>query len=272
MLSIEKSAYSAGNVETRPKLPLPTIASRSCSTTPNSVIFVDDDDDYRSIVKAELVDEGFHVRDFASSEAMLASLQEGTRADIIILNWGLDTTNGVDLLPVMRERGIDLPVVVLTDRSSPIHERLALQRGAVDFIDKSRGTAILAARLRLIVRNDRQAPKPGQVLQCRRLTLKTEAGRAYWDDIDVNLTVSEFKIVHLIASRGGEYVPYRQIYDAMHYVGFVAGNGEHGYRANVRSSIKRIRRKFQECDPTFDEIRNYNGFGYCWGTTSAPRP
>jgi len=135
----------------------------------------------------------------------------------------------------------------------------------VSFLDKSRGTGILATRLRLIVRNKRQAPEPGNIFQCGRLLLKPEIGRAYWDDKDVNLTVSEFKIIYLISSRVGEYVPYRQIYDAMHYTGFVAGSGEHGYRANVRSSIKRIRNKFRECDPVFDEINNYTGFGYCWG-------
>jgi hypothetical protein len=32
----------------------------------------------------------------------------------------------------------------------------------------------------------------------------------------------------------------------------------------VRSAIKRIRNKFRSFDPTFDEIENYSGFGYCW--------
>lgn len=229
------------------------------------MLFVDDDDVYRSIVKAELIDEGFCVRDFASGDGLLESIREGTKADIIILDWGLEKTNGIDLLPTLRDLGIDLPVVFLTGRNSPVHERLAFQRGALDFIDKSRGTGILATRLRLIVRNKRQAPGPGEIFQCGHLSLKPEVGRAYWDDVDVNLTISEFKIVHLIASHAGEYVPYRQIYDAMHYVGFVAGTGEQGYRGNVRSSIKRIRNKFREFDPTFEEIHNYTGFGYCWG-------
>jgi two-component system response regulator ChvI len=83
--------------------------------------------------------------------------------------------------------------------------------------------------------------------------------------MEVDLTVNELKIVVLLASSIGEYVPYRKIYDAVHYEGFVGGSGEHGYRDSVRSSIKRIRRKFQDYDPTFDEIRNHAGFGYCWG-------
>jgi two-component system response regulator ChvI len=38
---------------------------------------------------------------------------------------------------------------------------------------------------------------------------------------------------------------------------------------NVRSSIKRIRNKFRECDPAFAEIENYAGFGYRWGKSDA---
>ena len=54
------------------------------------------------------------------------------------------------------------------------------------------------------------------------------------------------------------------IYDRLHYVGFIAGSGSDGYRANVRSVIKRIRNKFRAIDPAFDEIESYTAFGYCW--------
>jgi len=60
-------------------------------------------------------------------------------------------------------------------------------------------------------------------------------------------------------------VTYRAIYDRLHYEGFIAGSGNDGYRANVRSVIKRIRNKFRDLDPTFAEIENYSSFGYCWG-------
>ena len=45
---------------------------------------------------------------------------------------------------------------------------------------------------------------------------------------------------------------------------FIAGAGEYGYRANVRSTIKRIRQKFMRLDPAFKEIENYSNFGYAW--------
>ena len=59
-------------------------------------------------------------------------------------------------------------------------------------------------------------------------------------------------------------MPYRALYDALHGDGFLAGQGEEGYRANVRAMIKRIRRKFVEVDPGFDALGTYAGFGYRW--------
>jgi two-component system response regulator ChvI len=56
----------------------------------------------------------------------------------------------------------------------------------------------------------------------------------------------------------------------MHYEGFIAGSGDDGYRTNVRSTIKRIRNKFREIDPVFEEIKNSVALGYCWGNPMAP--
>src|ERR1700742_5175309 len=86
----------------------------------NRLIFIDDDDVYRQIVKAELESEGFSVAYFASGEAMLESLEDASSADIVVLDWSLGKTNGIDLLPLLRERGLDLPVGFLTGQSTPV--------------------------------------------------------------------------------------------------------------------------------------------------------
>jgi two-component system response regulator ChvI len=49
-----------------------------------------------------------------------------------------------------------------------------------------------------------------------------------------------------------------------HYEGFIRGSGEDGYRTNVLGTIRRIRKKFLQCDETFAEIENFVGFGYRW--------
>ena len=240
---------------------------------PIQVILVEHDDYYRDAVKLELADEGFAVHAFKDGRAMLTAVAEGLQADLVVLDWELENMFGIDLLTQMRQEGLQWPVVFLTGRSSPTHERLALQRGAADFVDKARGTQILAARLRLITRQRQAVPNASSEdnFHCGRLTLRPRMSRAYWNDIDVCLTVAEFKIVKLLASNVGTFITYRRIYDCMHHVGFLAGSGTDGYRTNVRSAIKRIRNKFKANDPGFNEIQTYTSFGYCWGKAKNSR-
>jgi two-component system response regulator ChvI len=80
----------------------------------------------------------------------------------------------------------------------------------------------------------------------------------------VDLTLSEFGIVRFMAFQAKGDVTYRQIYDVVRGKDFAAGYGTEGFRANVRSFIKRIRKKFREVDPEFETIDNYPGFGYRW--------
>jgi len=103
-----------------------------------------------------------------------------------------------------------------------------------------------------------------QPLICGRLHLRPAIARAYWNGADVALTFGEYKIIRVLVSNVGQQVSYRAIYDAQHYEGFIAGSGEAGYRVNIRSSMKRIRKKFMIIDPAFSQIETFEGVGYAW--------
>jgi two-component system, OmpR family, response regulator ChvI len=231
------------------------------------ILFVEDDDCYREVLERELAEHGFAIRSFADAASLLASIELAVDADVILLDWALPRTPGIDLLPQLRRRGVNLPVVFLTGHALTANESRAFDCGAIDFIDKARGVEVVVRRLKRVVDTARSAtqPRSEKLLVCGKLVLKQSISRATWGGMDVGLTVGEYNIVHLLVSNVGRYVTYRAIYDGMHYVGFIAGSGDDGYRANVRSAIKRIRNKFRELDLTFDEIENYTGFGYCWG-------
>ena len=96
------------------------------------------------------------------------------------------------------------------------------------------------------------------------LRLDRKICRAFWDGKDVGLTLGEYNVAQLLVSMAGRFVTFRAMYDCMRGNGFVAGHGPDGYRANVRSMIKRIRKKFNASDSTFDEIDNHPGLGYRW--------
>ncbi|MDE2165140.1 MAG: response regulator transcription factor [Alphaproteobacteria bacterium] len=230
------------------------------------LVLVDDDADYREAASAELTELAFDVVAFASGDEMLEYFAQNNDADIIVLDWKLPAGLGIDLLPKLHDRGIRLPVVFLTGMPATAYESAALDRGALDFVDKARGVPILAKRIRLILNSHRRAREtPAKAaLSCGKLMLRPDVSRAFWNGRDVNLTVTEFNIVHLMVSHAGEHVTYRSIYDCVHHAGFVAGNGDEGYRTNVRSSIKRIRNKFRSFDSEFSEIENFPAFGYRW--------
>jgi two-component system, OmpR family, response regulator ChvI len=237
---------------------------------PIRVLLVEDDEDYREIVGSELSWHGFAVRSFADGASLLGSLDTAVEADVIILDWRLPNISGIDLLPQLRQRGVNLPVVFLTSHADPAYEKLAFERGALDFIDKTRGVEILARRLRLVADKSAANPLPEKRIICGKLVLRPNAYRALWNEVDVGLTVSEYDIVHFLASNVGNYETYRAIYDLQYYEGFVAGQGNQGYRTNVRSAIKRIRKKFCKLDPTFAEIQNSTTRGYCWRGLTVP--
>ena len=215
---------------------------------PIRVLIVEDDENYREIVSSELEWHGFAVRSFADGDELLGSLDAVGEADVIVLDWRLPTISGIDLLPELRQRGVTRPVVFLTSHADPAYQQLAFERGALDFVDKTRGVEILAERLRLVTKSGKPAAAPagGKPIVCGKLVLSPSARRAYWNGVDVGLTISEYDIVNFLVSNVGNDETYRAIYDAQYYEGFVAGKRTQGYRTNVRSSIRRIRRKFCE--------------------------
>ena len=246
------------------------------------VVLVEGDQYYREVLTGELLSQGFVVHAFADGAALLGSLATAVDADLAVLDWNLSEMPGIKLLAQLRQHGVNLPVVFLAGKAIAgddndqcllaaqealdACECMAFDQGAVDFISKSRDRQVLVRRLRNVIELAR--PKAGlpreKGLACGKLLLKPEISRAYWNQIDVGLTLGEYKLVHLLVSNVGCFVTYRSLYDRLHYEGFIAGSGNDGFRANVRSAIKRIRNKFRACDPAFDEIENYNGFGYCW--------
>ncbi len=233
------------------------------------VVIVDDDDGFRDILGINLGEEGFDVLAFANGEDALSYFENAGHADIILLDWKMPGLTGLEVLRRIRGQGIEIPVVFLTVMSEEIYEEAALAGGAVDFVDKGRSLSIILKRMRLIL-DGSKGDAPGDednketVLRIGDLELRNDISRASWKGQRVGLTVSEYNIVALLATKRGEDVSYRQIYDLVRGQDFAAGYGPEGFRTNVRSFIKRIRGKFREIDENFEQIENYPGFGYRW--------
>ena len=237
------------------------------------IVLVDDDDLFRESLGHNLLDSSFAVRAFPSGESALGHLLTAEEDDLVLLDWKMPGMNGIEVLRRLREAGKQVPVIFLTVLNDQIYEEAALQGGAVDFVEKTRSFSILLRRIALILEGPKghstpdpeQAAAPaGSVLRRGDLELRRDNNRAFWKNIEIGLTVTEFKMVDLLATRVGQDVRYRDLYNLVHGEGFAAGYGAEGYRSNVRAFIKRIREKFREAEEGWDAIENYSGFGYRW--------
>jgi len=214
---------------------------------------------------------GWSVRNYAEGPAFLAALDEAGDADVILLEWPEPKTSGIDLLPAIRRHGVNLPVVFLTDRNLIHYEIKALQRGAADFVDKSRGVAILAQRLHRAVAASPFAnqSREGRTMCGGRLTLHERVSRASWNGLDLDLTLGEYNMSELLALNAGSYVSYRTLYDGLRKTRRPTRLTDKDCRANVRSAMKRTRRKFRLVEPSFSEIESFTAFGYRWRSPPA---
>jgi two-component system response regulator ChvI len=230
------------------------------------LIVVDDDKLFLGVFAANLQAGGYLPVCFDDSQAALAALTDGTQASACVLDLDMPGLDGLAFLRALKRADVHLPVVFVTSHSSPMFEEQALREGAVEFIDKSRGPAIILHRISLATQPRHHTPSAADApdLQCGRLLMRRQTRRALWNGVEVPLSRTEFDVVLCLATAAGRDVGYREIYDVIKGQGFVAGSGEAGYRANVRATIKRIRRKFEEITRDFDSLGTYPGFGYRW--------
>jgi two-component system, OmpR family, response regulator ChvI len=154
----------------------------------------------------KLSKQGFAVRTVASLARGPAAARD---ADVIVLHCDGAKKSSIDLLVKLHRLGFNLPVVLLTGRALPSYECLAFDKGAVDVISKSRGSQVLARRLKCVVEASRRTdqPRSDRSMICGKLLLRPDVSRAYWKDADLDLTLGEYSIVHLLAQTSASTQP-----------------------------------------------------------------
>jgi two-component system response regulator ChvI len=236
-------------------------------TEPPGLLVVDDDPLFLRTFAANLAAEGYLPHCFTDPQAALSVVLDGSLTlAACVMDLDMPGLDGLAFLRAMSVAGRTLPMILVTAHSEHVYEEEALRLGAADFVDKSRGPGIILRRIALVLRGRPEvASQPVAAdLSAGQLLLRPSARRADWNDAEVPLSRTEFDVLLLLVGRIGQSVSYREIYDTIKGAGFVAGPGEEGYRANVRATIKRIRKKFADLDPEFAALGNLPGYGYAW--------
>jgi CheY-like chemotaxis protein len=120
----------------------------------NSVLVLDDDDNYRELVLATLEDHcGVQsVVGFASGDALLRHFASGGQwPDLVLVDYHMPDMHGLEVLQHLRARGIDVAVALISGGADGSERNACLTAGAVAFLEKPVSFAQLAAQLQELV-------------------------------------------------------------------------------------------------------------------------
>jgi len=178
---------------------------------------------------------GYHVLLAADARHALAAVAR-RHPDIVVLDLGLPDLDGLDLIAGLRGWS-EVPIIVLSARSTEAEKVEALDAGANDFLTKPFGIAEFMARLRAALRvsgpHDAAA-----VLETPDFTLDLIARRARIGSHDVRLTATEWQIVRLLARNPGRLVTQQQILERVWGLTNVKNNYVRVYLASIRRKLE----------------------------------
>lgn len=203
--------------------------------------------------------QGYRVTGYAGRGAALEAFRSRL-PDMVIIDVALgdEPEGGFELCRELRARSGALPIIFLTARDSDLDAVSGLRLGADDYLTKDISLAHLTARVAALFRRVdalRQPRTRETVLDRGPLRLDLDRLTASWEDRPLDLTLTEFWIVHALARYPGHVKTRQQLMDAANAV---------LDDATITSHIKRIRRKFVDVDGTFDAIKTVYGVGYRW--------
>jgi two-component system OmpR family response regulator len=226
---------------------------------PHHIAIVEDEATIAANYRDTLQRQGFQVSLYKDRKA--ASSAFGRRLpDLAIIDVGLgdEIEGGYELCRDLRSRAPELPIVFLTARDSELDIISGLRLGADDYLTKDISQAHMLARIVALFRRVQALRNPVQeehIIQRGPLSLNLERMNVQWLGNAVELTVTEFWIVHALARHPGHVKNRQQLMESANVV--LDDN-------TITSHIKRIRRKFQAVDPAFAAIETAYGVGYRW--------
>jgi len=172
--------------------------------------------------------------------------------DAVILDLNLPDTDGLTLLKQWRNKGLRMPVLILSARDEIDDRVRGLDLGADDYLTKPFDVAELEARLRVLIRR-MQAGLTNNVLEVGPLKLDMNARRAHLHGEDLTLTAKEFALVQMLAMKAGQVQAKEQLLSRL-------SDFEQDTSANALDIlIHRLRKKL---DGSTLVIRTLRGFGY----------
>ena len=220
-----------------------------------SILVVEDEKDIRELLKYNLEKEGYQVFGAATGEEALRAIRD-RRLDLILLDLMLP---GIDGLEVCRRikgeaQTQHLPIIMLTAKGEEADIVTGLELGADDYITKPFSPRVLLARVRAALRRRNvQFPLGTEPLKTDELVIHPGRHEVFLQGQPILLTVTEFRLLHLLVRKPGWVFTRTQIVNEIH--------GE-DYPVSDRSIDVQIVSLRKKLGPFGSQIETIRGIGY----------
>lgn len=219
------------------------------------ILVVDDEEDIIELISFNLTKEGYRVSGVASGEEALTTVRKNN-PDLMVLDLMLPGVDGLEVCRALKGDGSTRGIVILmlSAKGDEADIVAGLELGADDYLVKPFSPRVLSARIKALLRRKRgDGNDSGSVVKIEDLLINPLRHEVHLDKQQIELTSTEFKILHYLARQAGRVFTRAQIVDAVH--------GE-DYPVTDRSIDVQIVGLRKKLGSAVDMIETVRGVGY----------
>ncbi|MDZ4821494.1 MAG: response regulator [Planctomycetota bacterium] len=223
--------------------------------TRERILVIDDEEDLLELVNYNLTREGFRVECVATGEAALAAARRSI-PDLVILDLLLPGVDGLEICRLLKNdpKTRHIPVIMLTAKSEESDMVSGLELGADDYMTKPFSPRVLLARIKAILRRKSQASADeSTAIRVREIEIHPGRHEILINGTPLELTFTEFRLLHFLARKPGWAFTRGQIVDA------VKGEDYPVTERSVDVQVAGLRKKLGEQGAYIETVR---GVGY----------
>lgn len=207
-----------------------------------------------NVLKDFLQDEGFQIYQTCSGEEMLQLLATWN-PDIVILDIMLPDRDGWEILARVKTKS-DMPVIVIGEKDKEQERLRALETGAEDYLTRPFNCREMAERIKIILRLINRGSKSAGLLRVGDLVIDPLKCQASYRGNEIELTLTEFRILELLATHS------QQVLNRMDIIDKVRGKAFKGNVRTIDTHIGALRCKLTKQTGKSNYIQTVHGVGY----------
>lgn len=218
------------------------------------IMIVDDDDTIVETLEFNLSRQGFETAIFRNGQKALSGV-DAANPDLIILDWMLPDMVGPEICKILRSRAVQVPILMLTGRSTPNDVAEGLGAGADDYLGKPFSSVELLARVQALLRRAKGGGHSSKIV-VGELELDEEARSIRHKGKDLDVSPKEFNLLKVLMMNAGKTMSTEVLLNQ------VWGYDFSGDAKTVAVHVRWLRQKLEEDPKNPQLLETVHRLGY----------